>query len=86
VRIVFDTFLEFLAQASALVDPAPVPENILRDRSDMPILGTALVGAADLICTRDADFFEERVQHFSATRGIRILTDVQLLRSLGIQP
>jgi len=79
-------FMEFLARVSTLVDPAPVPENVLRDQSDVPVLGTALARAADVICTRDADFFEDRVQHFGARRGIRILTDAELLRSLGVQP
>jgi putative PIN family toxin of toxin-antitoxin system len=79
-------FVEFLARASTLVDPAPVPENVLRDQCDVPVLGTALAGAANVICTRDADFFEERVQDFCAKQGIRILTDVELLRSLRIQP
>jgi len=79
-------FVEFLARVSTLVDPALVPENVLRDQSDVPVLGTALAGRADLICTRDADFFEERVRNFSASQGIRILTDVELLRSLRVQP
>ena len=79
-------FMEFLARVSTLVDPAPVPENVLRHQSDVPVLGTALAGAADVICTRDADYFEDRVQHFGARRGIRILTDAELLRSLGVQP
>ncbi len=78
-------YLEYLAQASTLVDPVPVPGDVLRDRADEPVLGTALAGRADVICARDADFFEEKVRRFSAVQGIRILTDVELLRSLRIQ-
>jgi len=69
-------YVESLARASTLVDPALVPENVLRDQADVPVLGTALAGAADVICTRDADFFDEKVRRFGATHGIRILTDV----------
>lgn len=79
-------YLEYLARASTLVDPLPVPEDVLRDGTDNPVLGTALAGKADALCTRDADFFAENVQRFSAARGIRILTDVELLRSLRTQP
>ena len=75
-------YLEYLARASTLVDPLPIPEDVLRDGTDYPVLGTALAGKADVICTRDADFFAETVQRFSAAHGIRILTDVELLRSL----
>jgi len=46
------------------------------------LLGTALAGNADVVCTRDADFFPEEVQRFSAAHGIQILTDLELLRSL----
>ena len=85
-RLDIADYLEYLARASTLVDPARVPEDVLRDRADEPVLGTALAGRADVICTRDADFFAEKVQRFSATRGIQILTDVELLRSFQIQP
>ncbi len=79
-------YLEYLASASTLVDPSAVPEALLRDATDNPVLGTALAGKADVICTRDADFFAENAQRFSAARGIRILSDVELLRSLQAQP
>jgi putative PIN family toxin of toxin-antitoxin system len=75
-------YIEYLARTSTLVDPAPVPPDLLRDHSDEAVLGTALAGRADVVCTRDADFFAENVQRFSAARGIRILTDMEMLRSL----
>jgi len=75
-------YLEYLARASTLVDPAPVPADLLRDQADGPVLGTALAGRADVLCTRDADFFEENVRQFSLAQGIRILTDVEMLRLL----
>jgi putative PIN family toxin of toxin-antitoxin system len=77
-------YLDYLARVSILVHPVSVPENLLRDQADEPVLGTALAGNADIICTRDADFFAEEVQRFSAARGIQILTDVELLRSLRL--
>jgi len=76
--------LDYLASASTLVRPASVPKNLLRDPTDEPVLGTALAGQADVICTRDADFYAEDVQRFCASQGIQILTDVELLRSLRL--
>lgn len=85
MRIVFDAkYLDYLARVSILVHPVSVPENLLRDQADEPVLGTALAGNADVIRTRDAHFFAEEVQRFSAARGIQILTDVELLRSLRL--
>ncbi|MBZ5562931.1 MAG: putative toxin-antitoxin system toxin component, PIN family [Acidobacteriia bacterium] len=75
-------YVECLARVSTLVDPAPVLEGVLRDRGDEPVLGTALAGRAEVLCTRDADFFTEPAQRWSAAQGIRILTDLELLRAL----
>jgi putative PIN family toxin of toxin-antitoxin system len=80
-----EEYLEYLALVSTLVVPVPVPANLLRDQTDEPVLGTALASQAEVICTLDADFFNEKVRRFSATKGIRILTDVELLHVLGIQ-
>jgi putative PIN family toxin of toxin-antitoxin system len=77
-------YLEYLARVSTLVDPVPVPSNLLRDRSDEPVLGTALAGQAEVICTLDADFFDDGVRQFCATNGIRVLTDLELLQALGV--
>ncbi|MGO8790463.1 MAG: putative toxin-antitoxin system toxin component, PIN family [Terriglobia bacterium] len=78
-------YLDYLARVSSLVHPLPVPEKVLRDPADEPVLGTALAGNADVICTRDADFFTEEVRRFSAERGIQILSDLELLRALKLQ-
>ncbi len=75
-------YIEGLAEVSSLVVPAPVPGEFVRDPSDVPILGTALAGRADVLCTRDADFFEERVKRFCASKGIRVLTDLEFLEEL----
>ena len=76
--------LDYLARVSTLVHPLPVPEKLLRDPADEPVLGTALAGNADVICTRDADFHTEEVRRFSAARGIQILSDLELLRALRL--
>jgi len=76
-------YLDYLARISTLVHPISVPENLMRDQADEPVLGTALAGNADVICTRDADFFAKEVQHFCSARGIQIMTDVEFLNSLG---
>jgi predicted nucleic acid-binding protein len=66
-----------------LVTPDSVPENLLRDPTDAPILGTALAGRADILCTRDADLFDESVQRFCAAHKIRLLTDLQFLDAIN---
>ena len=77
-------YLDYLARVSTLVHPLPVPEKLLRDPADEPVLGTALAGKADIICTRDADFFTDEVRSFSAAHGVKILSDLELLRALQL--
>jgi putative PIN family toxin of toxin-antitoxin system len=76
-------YVENLARSARLVSPAEVPGNLLRDPTDVPILGTALAGQAEILCTRDEDFFEEKVQRFCGYKGIRVITDLELIRTLG---
>jgi len=76
--------LDYLARVSTVVHPLSVPEKVLRDPADEPVLGTALAGNAGVICTRDADFFTEEVRPFCAGRGIRILSGLELLRALRL--
>jgi len=53
-------YLERLAIVSSLVALEKVPADLLRDPEDAPILGTALAGRADFLCTRDAHYYDAR--------------------------
>ena len=72
-------YLENLAQVASLVTPEEIPKNLLRDPTDGPILGTALAGQAEILCTRDADLLTENVRRFCAAKGIRGITDLEFL-------
>lgn len=72
-------YVENLALLPCLVMPEQIAEDLLRDPTDGPVLGTALAGRADILCTRDADFFEAGVQRFCSARGIRVQSDLEFL-------
>jgi putative PIN family toxin of toxin-antitoxin system len=76
-------YLETLGKIACLVTPERIPENLLRDPTDGPILGTAIAGQADILCTRDADLLARNVKQFCATRDIRVLTDLEFLEEFG---
>jgi putative PIN family toxin of toxin-antitoxin system len=44
-----------LRSNSEIVEPAVVPRDTLRDKDDLPILGTAIAGAADCIVSGDQE-------------------------------
>jgi predicted nucleic acid-binding protein len=77
-------YLENLAASSCLVTPETIPVGLLRDPADAAILGTALAGKADVLCTRDEDLFEEKAQRFCAANGIQVMTDVQFIDAFKI--
>lgn len=74
--------IDLLEKISFLVHPVVEAPVVLKDPNDDPVIYTAVSGNADVLCTLDRDFFEENVLQFAKRRGIRILTDLQLLSLL----
>jgi len=73
-------YLEFLSASSHLVEidrTLPVP---ISDPKDSHVLQTAVAGRVDVLCTLDADFYEQPVLVFCEAKGIRVLHDFELLR------
>ena len=57
--------------------------GVSKDPDDDPVIQTAVVAAADVLCTLDGHFYkDENVKAYCAQRGITIVTDVALLREL----
>jgi len=75
-------YAELLEQAAVLVDPTPPGPVVLTDPDDDPVLYTAVQGKAEVLCTRNHDFFEPSVVAFCSELGIAVMDDVQLLRLL----
>jgi putative PIN family toxin of toxin-antitoxin system len=74
--------LELLRERSDLVDPMVESPVVLADPNGDPVLYTAVVGRADVLCTLDRDFYAATVLTFCQARGIDIMDDVELLRLL----
>jgi predicted nucleic acid-binding protein len=74
--------IEYLQSLGEIVVPAEGPPIILKCPDDDPVVYTALAGAADVICTVDRHFYEPNVLQFCSRYGIRIMDDVELLRTL----
>ena len=50
-------YIGFLRDAAELVHPDPLLVTPIRDRNDTVVMQTAIIGEADVLCTRDQDFF-----------------------------
>jgi len=57
-------------------------QSLLADPNDDPVVYTAVVGQADVLCALDRDFYAAEVVAFCQERGIEIMNDVELLRRL----
>jgi len=46
---------DYLRDVAEIVEPERIDESVCRDKRDLPVIGTATNGNADLIVTGDAD-------------------------------
>jgi predicted nucleic acid-binding protein len=73
-----------LADAADMVEPVIVRPIVLSDPSDDSVLYTAADGKADVLCTRNIRHFSAaNVQDFCALRGIRVMTDLDVLHTVS---
>lgn len=54
-KVQAEAVVAFLRSSSEIVDPAAVPRGTLRDKDDLPVLGTAVAAAASCIVTGDRE-------------------------------
>jgi len=72
-----------LADAAHLVEPTIVTPITLSDPADDPVLYTAADGLADVLCTLNTRHFSTpSAKAFCKERGIRVMTDLDVLREL----
>ncbi len=77
--------LDFLNSVVELVDPLPGLPVVLNDPKDDPVLYTAIAAGADVLCSRDQDFFAPGVIAVAAKHGLAIMDDVRLLSALQLR-
>ncbi len=76
-----------LYKLSAVVAlPTEIPQIVRADPKDNPIVMTAIVGRAEVLCTLDRHFREAEVQEYCRRQGVRILTDAETLAELRMPP
>jgi putative PIN family toxin of toxin-antitoxin system len=75
-----EEYLQILGTLSEIVKPYPGAPLVRADVKDDPVVYTAVAGKADVLCTRDAHFYEDSVKSFCTQNNIAIMDDVELLR------
>lgn len=73
-------FIARLYKASAVVPlPAEIPQIVARDPKDNPIVMTAVVGMASILCTLDRHLRTAAIADFCRPYGLEVITDRELL-------
>jgi len=75
-------YIGFLREAAEIVVLNPLFTAPIRDATDIIVMQTAIVGEADVLCTRDKDFFEKPAGEYLDKIGITVLDDIALMHRL----
>lgn len=75
-------YIGFLRQSAEVIPPNPLLVTPIRDINDTVVMQTAIMGEADILCTRDQDFFDPPAGPFLRRAGITVLDDIALMKSV----
>ena len=79
--MVFD-YVTFLRRSSEIVTLDPLVAAPIRDVNDIIVMQTAIIGEAEILCTKDEDYFEDPAGAYLRKMGIAVLDDVALMHRL----
>ncbi len=75
-------FIALLREVAEIVPLSPLLSVPMRDINDIVVAQTAIVGEANVLCTRDKDFYESDTVQFLHDAGVTVLDDITLLQRL----
>jgi len=75
-------YVGFLRESARTVTPNPLLNVPIRDPKDIIVVQTAVAGSADVICTKDRDFYDQALERFLKPLGIIVVDDISLMRKL----
>lgn len=76
-------YIAFLRDSSEIISLNALVKTPIRDVNDIPVMQTAIMGKADILCTRDDDFFEQPASDYLHEIGIIVVDDIELIKQLG---
>ena len=79
-------YIQFLRHVAELVVLDISLTAPIRDAADIAVVQTAIAGDADLICTIDADFYDDAITLFLSQVGIKVIDDIAAMRILRASP
>ena len=83
-KLLFITTSASLRNSSELVKLNPIVTAPIRDVNDVIVMQTAIIGEADILCTKDDDFFESSAAEYLDKMGIAVVDDITLMQRLRL--
>ena len=75
-------FVGYLREVAEIVTLSPLLSMPIRDVNDVVVLQTAVIGEANILCTRDEDFYDPVATGFLSKIGITVMDDISLMHRL----
>lgn len=75
-------YITLLRVVAEVVPLSPLLSAPMRDINDIVVAQTAILGEAEVLCTRDKDFYERDAVQFLQDAGVTVLDDIALLQRL----
>ncbi|MGH9643644.1 MAG: putative toxin-antitoxin system toxin component, PIN family [Terriglobales bacterium] len=75
-------FVGLLREVAEIVTLTPLLTPPIRDVNDIVVVQTAVLGEANVLCTRDRDFYTAPAAEFLDHAGIAVMDDISLLKRL----
>jgi predicted nucleic acid-binding protein len=72
-------FVGYLREVAEIVPLSPLLSMPIRDVNDIVVLQTAVIGEANILCTRDDDFYDPVATGFLTKIGITVTPHSVLL-------
>ena len=75
-------FVSYLREVAEIVPLSPLLSMPIRDVNDIVVMQTAVIGEANILCTRDEDFYDPVATGFLSKIGITVMDDISLMHRL----
>jgi len=75
-------YVKFLRRCSEIVTLDPLLIVPIRDVNDIIVMQTAIIGEADILCTKGEDFFEDPASEYLRKMDVAVLDDITLMHRL----
>jgi putative PIN family toxin of toxin-antitoxin system len=80
-NLIYD-YVSLLRLSSEIVPLNPLITAPIRDVNDVIVMQTAIIGEADILCTKDDDFFHSPAAEYLQKMGITVIDDIALMKRL----